>query len=83
MNAARAAQDAAMPPRSTKKASALELEKERLERELQWRVEELERERTFLRTVVDSSQALFCVLDHDGCIVRFNDALAQPQWPRR
>jgi PAS domain S-box-containing protein len=66
-----------MPPRSTRKASALELEKERLERELQWRVEELERERTFLRTVVDSSRALFCVLDHDGCIVRFNDALAR------
>jgi len=66
-----------MPPRTTKKATALALENERLERELRRRVEELERERDFIRTVVDTTPALFCVLDEDLGIVRYNDALAQ------
>jgi PAS domain S-box-containing protein len=66
-----------MPPRTTKKATALAQENERLERELRRRVEELERERDFIRTVVNSTSALFCVLDERGCIVRFNSALEQ------
>jgi PAS domain S-box-containing protein len=35
----------------------------------------LERERDFVRTVVDSAPTLFCVLDPEGRIVRFNAAL--------
>lgn len=63
-----------MPPRATKRVSALAQENERLERELRQRIEELERERDFTRKVVDSTPALFCVLDESGCVVRFNNA---------
>jgi PAS domain S-box-containing protein len=61
--------------RTTKKATALTLENERLARELRWRIDELEREREFTRTVVNSTPALFCVLDEDLRIVRYNAAL--------
>jgi PAS domain S-box-containing protein len=36
----------------------------------------LERERDFIRTVVNSAPGFFVVLDLDGSIVRFNDSLA-------
>jgi PAS domain S-box-containing protein len=62
-----------MPARARKKATAVE--KERLERQLSSRVDELEREREFIRTVVNSTPALFCVLDKDLRVVRYNDAL--------
>src|SRR5262245_53376008 len=64
-----------MPPRATKRVSALTQENERLERELRTRIEALERERDFTREVVDSTTALFCVLDEDGAVVRYNGAL--------
>jgi PAS domain S-box-containing protein len=50
-------------------------ERERLQRQLHRRLDELEREREFIRTVVNSTPALFCVLDKDLRIVRYNDAL--------
>jgi PAS domain S-box-containing protein len=59
--------------RARKKDTAVE--KERLQRQLRGRVDELEREREFIRTVVNSTPALFCVLDKDLRIVRYNDAL--------
>jgi PAS domain S-box-containing protein len=62
-------------PRTRKKATALAAENERLARELSTRIEELEREREFTRTVVDSTPALFCVLDADLRILRYNAAL--------
>jgi PAS domain S-box-containing protein len=61
--------------RTTKKATALVVENERLSRELERRLGELEREREFIRTVVDHTPALFCVLDVDLRIVRYNTAL--------
>jgi PAS domain S-box-containing protein len=62
-----------VPPRAKRKETAVE--KERLQRQLSSRVDELEREREFIRTVVNSTPALFCVLDKDLRVVRYNDAL--------
>src|SRR5262245_5911426 len=59
--------------RARKKDTAVA--KERLQRQLSSRVDELEREREFIRTVVNSTPALFCVLDKDLRVVRYNDAL--------
>ncbi len=59
--------------RARKKNTAVE--KERLQRQLHNRLDELEREREFIRTVVNSTPALFCVLDKDLRIVRYNEAL--------
>jgi PAS domain S-box-containing protein len=63
-----------LPAKYTKKATAIALEKERLERELAWRIDELEREREYIRTVVNSTPALFCLMDVDLRIVRYNEA---------
>ncbi|MEO8290241.1 MAG: PAS domain-containing protein [Gaiellaceae bacterium] len=38
---------------------------------------ELERERDFIRTVVDNAPSLFCLIDPEGRIVRFNQTLEQ------
>jgi PAS domain S-box-containing protein len=65
------------PQGTTKRASALVAENERLRRELEWRIEELERERDFIAKVVDSTSALFCVLEPSGEIVRLNKPLAR------
>jgi PAS domain S-box-containing protein len=62
---------------ATKRTSALAAENERLQRELEWRVEQLERERDFIATVVDSTSTLFCVIDSDGAVVRFNEPLGR------
>jgi PAS domain S-box-containing protein len=62
---------------ATKRASALAAENERLQRELEWRIGQLERERDFIATVVDSTSTLFCVLDSEGAIVRFNKPLGR------
>jgi len=56
-------------------AARLAILNERYQAELRARVNELERERDFTRLVVDSTPALFCVLDPDGRIVRFNQSL--------
>jgi PAS domain S-box-containing protein len=63
-----------MPARAKKKQRAIALENERLERQLSRRVDQLEREREFIQTVVNSTPALFCVVDSDLRIVRYNDA---------
>jgi PAS domain S-box-containing protein len=64
-----------MPRARARKPSALIQENDRLSRELQRRADELEREREFIQTVVNSTPALFCVLDEELRIVRYNDAL--------
>ena len=38
---------------------------------------QLERERDFIRTVVDNAPSLFCLIDPEGRIVRFNQTLEQ------
>jgi PAS domain S-box-containing protein len=63
-----------MPAKAKKKATAIARENKRLERQLRRRVDELEREREFIRTVVDSTPALFCVMDTDLRVLRCNDA---------
>jgi PAS domain S-box-containing protein len=37
--------------------------------------DQLERERDFIRTVVDAAPSFFCLVDPDGCIVRYNRTL--------
>lgn len=58
-------------------AARLGLQKERLQAELRARLDELERERDFVRDVVNSSPTFFCVLDLDGRIIRFNTTLME------
>jgi PAS domain S-box-containing protein len=53
------------------------LEKDRLQAELRARLIELEREQEFVRTVVDSAPAIFCVVDPEGRVMRFNDTLTR------
>jgi PAS domain S-box-containing protein len=65
------------PQRGTRRESALAAENERLQRELEARIEQLERERDFVAKVVDSTTALFCVIEPTGEIVRFNKPLGR------
>ena len=51
----------------------LAIEKDRLQAELRTRLDELQRERDFIRTAIDTAPALFAVVDLEGRIVRFND----------
>jgi PAS domain S-box-containing protein len=53
------------------------LEKDRLQAELRARLIELEREQDFTRTVVNSAPALFCVIDPEGRVMRFNETLSR------
>jgi PAS domain S-box-containing protein len=53
-------------------AARVTLERDRLAAELRARLDELQRERDFVATVVNTAPALFCVVDLDGRIVRFN-----------
>jgi PAS domain S-box-containing protein len=54
--------------------------------ELKHLAAQLERERDFIRTVVDNAPSLFCMIDPEGGIVRFNQTLEQlsgvPDEPR-
>jgi PAS domain S-box-containing protein len=52
------------------------LEKDRAETDLRRRVAELEQERNFVETVVNTAPAYFCVLYADGGIERFNETMA-------
>ena len=52
-------------------------ELERLHQELQARHRDLERERDFIRTVVDMAPSVFCLVTPEGEIVRFNRTLEQ------
>src|SRR5207253_9642850 len=58
-------------------AARLALHRNRLQAELRARLDELQRERDFMREVVNAAPAFFCVLDLDGRVIRFNDTLAQ------
>jgi PAS domain S-box-containing protein len=53
-------------------AARVALERDRLQAELRAQVEELQRERDFVSTVVNSAASLFCVVEPDGRIRRFN-----------
>ena len=53
-------------------AARVALEKDRLSAELRARLDELQRERDFIATVVNTTPALFCVVDLEGRIIRFN-----------
>ena len=57
-------------------AARMGLEKDRVQTELRSRVEELEQERNFVETVVNSAPAYFCVLYPDGGIERYNETMA-------
>ncbi len=58
-------------------AARLALHRNRLQAELRARLDELQRERDFMREVVNAAPAFFCVVDLEGRIVRFNDTLAK------
>lgn len=58
-------------------AARLGLERERLHAELLARLDELRRERDFVRTVVHTAPSFFCDLELDGRIFRYNDTLAR------
>ncbi len=60
---------------SDRKRSELQLQ--RLQDELRSRLDELRRERDFVRAVVHAAPSLFCLVDREGRIVRFNRALEQ------
>jgi PAS domain S-box-containing protein len=52
------------------------LQRNRLQAELRARLDELQRERDFMRDVVNAAPAFFLVMDYDGRITRFNDRMA-------
>jgi PAS domain S-box-containing protein len=56
-------------------AARLALQRSRLQHELRGRVDELQRERDFIATVVNSAPAFHVVLDLAGRIIRFNEPL--------
>jgi PAS domain S-box-containing protein len=58
-------------------AARLALHRNRLQAELRARLDELQRERDFMRDVVNAAPAFFCVLDLEGRIIRFNDTMAK------
>jgi PAS domain S-box-containing protein len=58
-------------------AARLALHRNRLQAELRARLDELQRERDFMREVVNAAPAFFCVVDLEGRIVRFNETLAK------
>jgi PAS domain S-box-containing protein len=58
-------------------AARLALHRNRLQAELRARLDELQRERDFMRDVVNAAPAFFCVVDLEGHIIRFNDRMAQ------
>jgi PAS domain S-box-containing protein len=57
-------------------AARLALQRNRLQAELAARLDELQRERDFMRDVVNVAPAFFLVVDYDGRIIRFNDTMA-------
>jgi PAS domain S-box-containing protein len=60
---------------SDRKRSEVQLR--RLQDELRRRLDDLRRERDFVRSVVEAAPSLFCLVDRDGRVVRFNRSLAQ------
>jgi PAS domain S-box-containing protein len=58
-------------------AARLALQRNRLQVELRARLDELQRERDFMRDVVNAAPAYFLVVDLEGRIIRFNDTMAE------
>ena len=58
-------------------AARLALHRNRLQAELRARLDELQRERDFMRDVVNASPAFFCVVDLEGRIIRFNETMVR------
>jgi PAS domain S-box-containing protein len=56
-------------------AARLALHRNRLQAELRARLDELQRERDFMRDVVNASPAFFCVVDLEGRVLRFNETM--------
>ena len=54
-----------------------EVQLRRLQDELRRRLDDLRRERDFVRSVVQAAPSLFCLVDREGRIVRFNRTLEQ------
>ncbi|HET9323446.1 MAG TPA: PAS domain-containing protein, partial [Gaiellaceae bacterium] len=57
-------------------AARVTIERDRLQADLRAKLDELQRERDFVRDVVNAAPSYFAVLEPDGRIVRFNDTLA-------
>jgi PAS domain S-box-containing protein len=58
-------------------AARLALHRNRLQAELRARLDELQRERDFMRDVVNAAPAFFCVVDLEGRLIRFNDTMVR------
>jgi PAS domain S-box-containing protein len=58
-------------------AARLALHRNRLQAQLRARLDELQRERDFMREVVNAAPAFFCLVDLEGRIIRFNETLAK------
>jgi PAS domain S-box-containing protein len=56
-------------------AARLAIERDRLQAELLARLDELQRERDFVRDVVNAAPSYFIVADEEGLVVRFNHTL--------
>ena len=67
--------DAVLIVRDFTERKRAQVELEHLHDELQARHAELERERDFIRTVVDSAPSVFCLVTPEGELVRFNKTL--------
>lgn len=67
--------DAVLIVRDITERKRAQHELERLHGELQARHAELERERDFIRTTVDSAPSVFCLVTRTGEVVRFNRTL--------
>ena len=57
-------------------AARVTIERDRLQADLRAKLDELQRERDFVRDVVNAAPSYFVVVQPDGRIVRFNDTLA-------
>jgi PAS domain S-box-containing protein len=73
----KAGEEAVLIVREFTDRNAAQAELERLHLELQQRHRELEHERDFAGTVVDSTPSLLCLVTPGGFIVRFNHSLFQ------
>jgi PAS domain S-box-containing protein len=73
----KAGEEAVLIVREFTERNAAQAELERLHLELQQRHRELEHERDFAGTVVDSTPSLLCLVTPGGYVVRFNHSLVQ------
>ncbi|HSK14731.1 MAG TPA: PAS domain-containing protein [Gaiellaceae bacterium] len=71
----KAGEEAVLIVREFTERNRAQAELERLHAELQQRHRDLERERDFIRAVVDSTPSLLCEITPGGFIVRFNNSL--------